>query len=411
MQPEEKELVAIWYKLTILSKDIDSKILAIVPPQWNNNENWSSPWQIFNNGGGSPATAKYLDLWQKMATYYSTNNIDNWHKTAIETQQYSTQISKKYINPNILKLEVLYNKLQLFKVSLALYIFTLICLMFSPILWRKIFTKTAKISIISGVIFHFIGLLMRIIIMHRPPVTTLYESIIFVGLIGVIFALIIEHKKQDKTGLIIGAILGSSLQFIGMRYSADGDTLGMLSAVLNTNFWLATHVVTITIGYGCCLVAGVLGHIYLVQKAIGYTTTRLNDIMKNMLAVSLVALFFAVLGTILGGIWADQSWGRFWGWDPKENGAMFICLWLIWIIHGRISGLIKPFGFAISMILTNVAVALAWFGVNLLGVGLHSYGFTSGIAMNLAIFCISEILFIIIISSYILYKNKQATVK
>jgi len=112
-----------------------------------------------------------------------------------------------------------------------------------------------------------------------------------------------------------------------------------------------------------------------------------------MIAITFIALFFTLFGTILGGIWGDQSWGRFWGWDPKENGALLIVMWLLMLIHLRISGLVKAPGYALVLVLSNITVALAWFGVNLLSVGLHSYGFTDGAALNLLIFIILEICF------------------
>ena len=101
--------------------------------------------------------------------------------------------------------------------------------------------------------------------MQRPPISTLYESIIFVNLIGVICAALLEYNRKDGTGIFIGAICGFVLHFVGFGYANDGDTLGMLVAVLNSNFWLATHVTTITTGYGTSLFAGLLGHIYLLQ--------------------------------------------------------------------------------------------------------------------------------------------------
>ena len=109
-----------------------------------------------------------------------------------------------------------------------------------------------------------------------------------------------------------------------------------------------------------------------------------------------MGLLFTTLGTILGGIWADQSWGRFWGWDPKENGALLIVPWLLMLLHGRIGGLVKPLGFSSGLVLGNITVALAWFGVNLLAVGLHNYGFTKAIAVNLTIFCVAEAIFALI---------------
>jgi ABC-type transport system involved in cytochrome c biogenesis permease subunit len=400
----EKAVVELWYALEVRAKDTENKGLAIIPPQWSGT-NWHAPWEVLQTGQGSPDTAKYMQIWGGLAEQY--HNLSAWHMMVPQVQEVAYTMVGENASPELLKLEVWYNSLKPFKISLILYVMSFICLLFSMIFWRNIWKKTAFTALVAGGMMNLAGIIMRIIIMQRPPVATLYESIIFVALVAVIFAIIMEYKKRDSSSTLIGALLGSVLQFIAMRYALEGDTLGMLSAVLNTNFWLATHVVTITIGYGCCLVGGVLGHVYLVQRFLGYKTKWLNDLAKKMLAVSLVALFFSILGTILGGIWADQSWGRFWGWDPKENGAMFICLWLIWLVHGRITKIIKPFGLAMGMVLTNIAVALAWFGVNLLGVGLHSYGFTEGIAFNLAAFCGAEILFIAVVCGMIFYREKQ----
>jgi ABC-type transport system involved in cytochrome c biogenesis permease subunit len=146
-------------------------------------------------------------------------------------------------------------------------------------------------------------------------------------------------------------------------------------------------------GYGASLVAGFIGHLYLVQ-AIRQPENKssLKSIFNNLFGITLIALFFTLFGTILGGIWADQSWGRFWGWDPKENGALLIVLWQLMMVHMRLSGLAKPAEFALGMALNNIIVALAWFGVNLLQVGLHSYGFDDGVARNLFIFIALELI-------------------
>ena len=125
----------------------------------------------------------------------------------------------------------------------------------------------------------------------------------------------------------------------------------------------------------------------------------------NFFRIALFALFFTLFGTILGGIWADQSWGRFWGWDPKENGALLIVMWHIIMLHLRITGLVKPMGFALGMVLNNIIVILAWFGVNLLNVGQHSYGFVAGIAINISLFIIFEL--ITGFGSYFWAKNRQ----
>ena len=139
------------------------------------------------------------------------------------------------------------------------------------------------------------------------------------------------------------------------------------------------------------MVAGFIGHLYLIQMIRSpENKTLLKSINKNMFGITLIALFFTLFGTILGGIWADQSWGRFWGWDPKENGALLIVMWHVMMIHLRLTAKVKPEGFALGLIINNIVVMMAWFGVNLLNVGLHSYGFTSGIAWNLALFTAFE---------------------
>ena len=120
-----------------------------------------------------------------------------------------------------------------------------------------------------------------------------------------------------------------------------------------------------------------------------------REIYSVSYGICLVAVFFTTFGTILGGIWGDQSWGRFCGWDPKENGALLIVMWLLVAIHGRLAGRLKELSFSVFLALTPITVAVAWFGVNLLQVGLHSYGFDDGTAMNLLYFSIGEVVFAI----------------
>ena len=201
------------------------------------------------------------------------------------------------------------------------------------------------------------------------------------------------------SGLTVSALSGASLLLLA-PYFAGAESLELLVAVLNTNFWLATHVLTITTGYGCCLAASIGAHLWLINRTSGRGADPGADdpAGRALIGISLVACLFIIFGTILGGIWADQSWGRFWGWDPKENGALLIALWLIFLLHGRIAASIGAVGFAVGLVLLNVVVALAWFGVNLLGIGLHSYGFTDRAALGLALFCGAELLFALVFS-------------
>jgi cytochrome c biogenesis factor len=172
----------------------------------------------------------------------------------------------------------------------------------------------------------------------------------------------------------------------------------MLRAVLDTNFWLATHVVMITTGYASMFFAGFLAILYVLR---GFFTKSLTETLGKSLSrmvygIVCFATLFSFVGTILGGIWADQSWGRFWGWDPKENGALLIVLWCAVILHARWGGMIRERGLMALTIFGNIVTSFSWFGVNMLGVGLHSYGFMDKAFQWLMAFVISQVVLIIL---------------
>ena len=384
--------------------------LKIIPPSsLNPNDPWISPWEVESE---LKLTEKQRLLLFSFLDYLNgmIENNDNQMKLAIKN--YNLHLEGDFnhlVDKTRLKVETLYNEINIFYVSLAFYILSFILLLLSWMWNNRLLSKISYFSLIFGLSLHGIGLLLRMYIMQRPPVSTLYESIIFVSFISTLCAVILELFRKDSLGILIGSISGSIFHYIGFKYAADGDTLGMLVAVLNSNFWLATHVTTITIGYGASLMAGFMGHVYLALAILKPDKSRkLKEIYNNTFGVTLLALFFSLFGTILGGIWADQSWGRFWGWDPKENGAMLICMWQLMMIHMRLTGTVKGLGFALGMTLNNIIVALAWFGVNLLSIGLHSYGFDNGIALNLGLFILFELIFGI--GTYYWAKSRQKNI-
>ena len=322
------QIIGIAKQLQSFDRDKRNQWLRVVPPQWGEATNaWFSPWGVSIQGHGSPQTVAFLDQWQALWSAYKSADNQAWTTTAAVIKELSLQMAGSAVAPWRLKLEFVFNKWKPFTKSLVLYLTGFLVLLGGYLGWSRAMRWVSLSLVGAGFLIHFTGVAARMVIMQRPPVTNLYASIIFVGLVCVLFGLVLEWRKKTGMGLLIAASVGTILQFLGLRYDADGDTMGMLQAVLDTNFWLATHVVCITIGYGCCLVAGVIGHIYLVQGIMKPgNRDGLNELNKNLRGVSIVALFFTALGTILGGIWADQSWGRFWGWDPKENGALLIVL-------------------------------------------------------------------------------------
>jgi ABC-type transport system involved in cytochrome c biogenesis permease subunit len=207
-------------------------------------------------------------------------------------------------------------------------------------------------------------------------VTNLYGTAVFVGIVAAIAGLCLELVYRKGIGLAVGALVGFLTAIVGHNL-AGGDTLEKVVAVLDTTFWLAVHVTTINIGYGGVLVAGLLGAgLILLGLFTPFLTRDLNKTLGQMIyGVICFATLFSFFGTVSGGIWADQSWGRFWGWDPKENGALLIVLLCALVLHARWGGMIKQRGLAVLAVLGNIVTLWSWFGVNMLSIGLHSYGF------------------------------------
>lgn len=248
------------------------------------------------------------------------------------------------------------------------------------------------------------GIVLRCIIRQRPPITNLYETVLFIAATLVVTALVIEVINRRRIALPTGAFLGLIGMFLANRYEAKEavDTMPSLVAVLDTNFWLATHVTIVNIGYAAGILAAAIAHIYIFGKLLGGVLGRpvgskkfYADITRMVYGTICFGLCFATVGTVLGGIWANDSWGRFWGWDPKENGALMIVLWQLFMLHGRMGGYLRQYGLNIAAVFGGIIVAFSWWHVNHLGVGLHSYGFTDGIVGNLVKYYVFQIFVIV----------------
>ena len=272
-----------------------------------------------------------------------------------------------------------YNGFAPFYWATALYIAAMIFAMLSWIGYSSGFHRSALGLLILGVSVQAIGLIARIVISGRPPVTNLYSSFLFVSFVSVIGIIIMERMSRLKIGYFLAGLAGFSMLLVAWNMTiTDGDTFAVLVAVLDTQFWLATHVVTISVGYAATAMAGFFGLGYVVKGML--TTTmdkqarrKLSNVIYGAICFGLIASFF---GTVLGGLWADDSWGRFWGWDPKENGALMIVLWNAVALHARWGGMIRERGLALLSILGMIITLWSWKGVNLLGVGLHAYAGT-----------------------------------
>jgi ABC-type transport system involved in cytochrome c biogenesis permease subunit len=285
--------------------------------------------------------------------------------------------------------EVRFNRAQPFVSGMALYVAALLGV-FAWWATRRGEARSAALGLLAAALLvHTAVLAARIFLQGRPPVTNLYSSALFVGWVAALLGLAAERAHRKGFAAAGGALLGFCTLLIAQNLTTSGDTMEMMRAVLDSNFWLSTHVVTVTIGYASTFLAGALGVAWVLRRQFvsepdPETTRALVSLAYGVVAFSLL---FSFVGTTLGGIWADQSWGRFWGWDPKENGALLIVLWNAFILHARWAGYARERGVMVMTVFGNVVTALSWFGVNMLGIGLHSYGFMDQAFYWLSAFC------------------------
>jgi ABC-type transport system involved in cytochrome c biogenesis permease subunit len=231
---------------------------------------------------------------------------------------------------------------------------------------------------------------------------------VFVGFASVLLGLVLEGIYRGGFGNLIVGVTGFSTLWIAHFLAARGDTFVVLQAVLDTQFWLATHVVCITLGYATTYTAGMLGVAGVIFPLVSakFTAQTAKELSRMLYGMLCFSIFFSFVGTVLGGLWADDSWGRFWGWDPKENGALMIVLWNALVLHARWGGMVGDRGLAVLAVAGNIFVSWSGFGVNELGIGLHSYGGSGkGGRIALAAFIGSQLL---IMSLALLPRRKPA---
>ncbi|MCB1118900.1 MAG: cytochrome c biogenesis protein CcsA, partial [Chlamydiia bacterium] len=217
----------------------------------------------------------------------------------------------------------------------------------------------------------------RCAILQRPPVSNMEETLLFVPWVACPLSLpFTRFGSALATGL-----LGVSLLAFPV------SSLEVVQPVLNSPFWLTIHVLMVVGSYGVFALASLFAHVWLIQPR-----DRLQQAIVRMLSIGVTLL---IVGTILGGVWAAESWGRFWDWDPKESWAFISSSLYLLFIHAWRCKKIGPHGLALGAIMGFLAISFTWYGVNyILGTGLHSYGFGSGGIVYYILFISLETLFI-----------------
>ena len=358
-----------------------------------------------------------VNYFARMATAYGQQNATEFNSAVAGYKKWLAPKFGREVTKG--RAEFYFNDMKAFLHATIIYIFAFVLaggalLTFGsfPNLFESL-RRSSYYLIALAFVVHTFGLIFRMALEGRPPVTNLYSSAIFIGWGACLLGLILERVYKVGLGCAVAGFAGFITLLIAHNLALGGDTMGLMQAVLDTNFWLATHVVVVTLGYASTFVAGLLAIFYILMgvftkslttpmsplsaNVVGAATAMMvkthgsqaktfvnvtaaaqrgelgKALAKMVYAIVCFATLFSFTGTVLGGIWADQSWGRFWGWDPKENGALIIVLWNAAVLHARWGGWARQRGVAALAVLGNAVTAWSWEGVNQLGVGLHAY--------------------------------------
>ncbi len=319
----------------------------------------------------------------------------------------------EYPSDQRLAVEVHYNNLHPFLIAWGLY------LLASLLFGAHLLSSPAKSSSDSGsaqpsrlrqasgwmvllaFLVHTYGFGLRIFLTERPPVSNMYETVIWIPWGAVVFGFLVSRAVKNFSSIFAGAIVNSMCLILADFAPTVLDaSIQPLQPVLRSNMWLTIHVLTITLSYAAFFVAFVLGDFGLVYVLRGETkfSAPVKQLSQSAYRCVQIGVVLLAAGTILGGVWADYSWGRFWGWDPKETWALIALLGYIAVLHGRLAGWLRDVGFLVGSVVAFSLVIMAWYGVNyVLGAGLHSYGFGGGGVAQVSAFVGAHILFVVFV--------------
>jgi len=395
----QQEALSVSDRLALLARVMDGRALLIVPAPASETDPWVEPAlggsKYYTDAQFAPIQTEL----QTVATAYVQGDGFNLSRAANQLREDLRALSPSvYPRDRQLRLEYFYNHFEAFYRAIWCYGIALVILIMAHLRKRGRALQNIGVAVaIAGLAFQAAGIVMRCMIAGRPPVTNMYESIIWVSFAVSFFGMIFFVRYRALIYLLAALpVTLIALLLVHQMPIAMPSSIDPLVPVLRDNFWLTIHVLTITLSYAAFALAMGFGHILLWRYARNPTAARADAPMHFWLyRVLQLGVLLLAAGTILGGVWANYSWGRFWGWDPKETWALIALLCYILALHGRLAGWWTQFGLAVASVVCFLAVLMAWYGVNfVLGKGLHSYGFGIGGETYVAIFVTLDLLFV-----------------
>jgi len=383
----DKEILAVDERLNVAYMVYTGSLMKIWPKPSDANNKWFptiEALQTFTEKDGERvrtlAVAYFTSIDDSLQSGDWSASTEALSKIAEYQKFYGVEV---YPSPTRISAEVFYNEAKIFERLYPLYLlvgFVLLILSFVKILKPSFkiekYTKIALLLLITFFVAHTFGLANRWYISGHAPWSDGYESMIYIAW-ATILAGFIFSKRSSMTMASTGVLAGLILFVAHLNWMNPQVT--NIVPVLNS-YWLSIHVSMITASYGFLGLGALLGFIVILlfilkspknEKHISLSIKELNAINEMSLMVGLVLL---TLGNFLGGVWANESWGRYWGWDPKETWALVTILVYAVVVHLRfIKELYSEFNFAVISLLSFTSVLMTYFGVNYYLAGLHSY--------------------------------------
>ncbi len=407
----ENEMARLMHQLITYQILVSGESLTVVPPPPGSpaDAKWLSVVQP--TGYDAETQTKIKDTFSDVITAFHHGNASEFEQKSISLKTLLAQLNPDpeiYPAASLIEREIYYNQSRPFLNAWIIYMIAFFGFLLSFFFVKANWLYWASLAFAFGGFFlHGWGLLLRGMIAGRPPVSNMYETVVFVGWGVLMFALIFELVYRRRWYAAVGSFCGVGFLILADILPFDPN-IEPLVPVLRSNYWLIIHVLTITISYSAFALAMGLAHVnlffYFYRPGKKALLRELSLFLYRVLQVGVVLL---ASGTILGGVWAAESWGRFWGWDPKETWALISLLGYLAILHARYTGWIHDFGTSIGAILGFFLILMTWYGVNfVLATGLHSYGFGAGGGEYVIAYLVAEFIFMGVVSvKYVLTRS------
>ncbi len=401
----ERDLIRVDERVNIAYMVFYGSLLKIFPEVNSKSNRWFNPLEALQNAQGDGLTAM-KGMIGGLITAVVQNNWTKASEYVDLISRYQTTIGKDVMpSESILENEILFNKLDLFpKLTLAYVLLGLIMLIVSFV---TVFKKDLSSKKLNLFFFGVLALLftiqtytmgLRWYISGHAPWSDTYESLIYIGWSGLLAGVVFFRK--NLLALSASVIVAAIFMFTAHLSHIDPQITNLVPVL--KSYWLTIHVSIITGSYGFLGMGAVLGFMSLLLFIIrDPKKPHIDDSIRQMTAINemalIIGLSFLVVGNFLGGVWANESWGRYWGWDPKETWAYVAIVVYVIVLHLRfIPKLDNPFVLSTASLLAFSSILMTYFGVNFYLSGMHSYATGDPVPIPTWVYVLTAITFIVI---------------